>query len=244
MSCVPGGELIRGRNNGPPAERPQARVSVDAFYMDVYEVTSADYKACIAAGACRKAGPNYRGFSRPKQPVVGISWFDSRDFCGWKGKRLPTEAEWERAARGDDDRLYAWGKQRPTCKRAIIFEPDAHEENGCNTGKTWAVGKRAPTLYGLYDMAGNSWEWVADWYSESYAACGEACLGHNPKGPCGGADECPGHDKRIVRGGSWYWDYKHATTTRRRPHFPKNKPFHHFGFRCAKSAGTGASGPR
>ena len=85
-------------------------------------------------------------------------------------------------------------------------------------------------------MAGNSWERVADWYSPSWAACGADCEGVDPKGPCGGGDPCPGHDERVVRGGSWYWPAKHATTWHRRPHTPANKPvFHHFGFRCAAS---------
>jgi formylglycine-generating enzyme required for sulfatase activity len=86
-------------------------------------------------------------------------------------------------------------------------------------------------------MSGNAWEWVADWYSKSYQACGKDCQGTNPKGPCQGAAKCPGHPEKVVRSGSWYWDASYATTTKRRSHFPENKPqYHHFGFRCAKDA--------
>ncbi len=234
MACIPAGEFLRGSDDGPRDERPSAKVDVDAFYMDINEVTVGDYKECMKAGGCKKAGPNYQGFSEPNFPITGVNWFHSSDFCKWKGKRLPTEAEWEKAARGTDGRKYPWGNEKATCKLAIIKEG---EPNGCGRGKIWPVGSRAANQFGLFDMAGNSWEWVNDWYSKSYAACGKECEGKNPKGPCGGASPCAGHAERLVRGGSWYWDATWATTTRRRPHFPENKPFHHFGFRCAKDAG-------
>ena len=84
-------------------------------------------------------------------------------------------------------------------------------------------------------MSGNSWEWVADWYTRSYAECGADCLGVEPRGPCQAADTCAGFKRKLVRGGSWYWDAEHATAIYRRPHWPQNRPFHHFGFRCAAS---------
>lgn len=84
-------------------------------------------------------------------------------------------------------------------------------------------------------MSGNSWEWVSDWFARSYAECGADCLGVDPLGPCKGAPACPGRARKIVRGGSWYWDSSYATGVWRRPHVPHNQPFHHFGFRCAAS---------
>jgi formylglycine-generating enzyme required for sulfatase activity len=104
-------------------------------------------------------------------------------------------------------------------------------------GRTFEVGSRPAGRYGLFDMAGNAWEWVHDWMSPSYAACGADCAGVEPKGPCGGAEPCAGHRERIVKGGSWYWDAKRAMSYYRRSHDPKNElsDFHHFGFRCAAS---------
>ncbi|MCB9556478.1 MAG: SUMF1/EgtB/PvdO family nonheme iron enzyme [Deltaproteobacteria bacterium] len=231
MACIPGGWFVRGSRR-QKNERPVMRVFVQTFLLDRYEVTNADYRACIKAGRCRRAGPNYRGFSAPRQPIVGVNWYDARDYCRYRAGRLPSEAEWERAARGDDGDRYPWGNRRPSCRLAVI---KAARINGCGRGKTWPVGSRPPQRYGLYDMAGNSWEWVADWYSPNYHICGAACAGVNPKGPCGGADECPGYRRKIVKGGSWYWPGDDARGARRRPHVPANRPFHHFGFRCARS---------
>jgi formylglycine-generating enzyme required for sulfatase activity len=90
-------------------------------------------------------------------------------------------------------------------------------------------------------MVGNSWEWVADWYARSYEECGEACQGIDPKGPCDGAEECPHHNWKIVRGGSWYWDATRQTGVFRRHHVPSNDPFHHFGFRCAATVEQAAA---
>ncbi|MBW2735589.1 MAG: SUMF1/EgtB/PvdO family nonheme iron enzyme, partial [Deltaproteobacteria bacterium] len=231
MSCIPGGAFIRGSDTGPKNARPQATIELQTFYMDQYEVTVADYAACAKAGKCKAARTMYRDYSRPKQPKVGVSWYHSVAYCKAMGKHLPTEAEWEKAARGTDGRLYPWGKQRATCKRAVIKD---HRGRSCGVkklkghhpekGRTLAVGTRAPTQYGLYDMAGNSWEWVYDWYSGSYARCGKACEGVNPQGPCRGGEPCKGYRRKIVRGGSWYWPAEHATTIFRRAHVPSNSP--------------------
>jgi formylglycine-generating enzyme required for sulfatase activity len=91
-------------------------------------------------------------------------------------------------------------------------------------------------VYGLFDMVGNSWEWVDDWNSKSYASCGAACEGVDPRGPCAGEPTCASTRNKIVRGGSWYWEDEKATSVYRRAHVPNNEPFHHFGFRCAASA--------
>jgi formylglycine-generating enzyme required for sulfatase activity len=102
-------------------------------------------------------------------------------------------------------------------------------------GRPEPVGSKPPGVYGLYDMAGNSWEWVYDWYSKNWEKCGAECAGVDPKGPCGGLENCHKNRRRVVRGGSWYWEAERATTYHRRSHVPDNKPFHHFGFRCAAS---------
>jgi formylglycine-generating enzyme required for sulfatase activity len=223
--------------------------------MDVDEVTNAAYKACIRTGACPRGGPLYNDFSRDAQPIVGPSWFGAVAFCEHAGKHLPTEAQWEKAARGPDGALYPWGDEPTTCERAVIQDERGRScgvkklKEHPDKGRTFEVGSRPPGVYGLRDMMGNSWEWVADWASESWAACGEACAGVDPRGPCGGEAPCRGHTERVVRGGSWYWSAKYATGAYRRSHVPDNpiSNFHHFGFRCAASveeaAGLAAGAP-
>lgn len=251
MACIAGGAFLRGSNDGPKNTRPQATVELQTFYMDHYEVTVADYEACVARKRCQAAKTAYRDYSRPTQPKTGVNWYHADTYCKALGKHLPTEAEWEKAARGTDGRLYPWGNQVADCKRAVIEDSrgrscgvkklkGTHPEKG----RTLVVGSRAPGMYGLYDMTGNSWEWVYDWYSSSYKSCGKDCLGVDPKGPCGGAEPCKRHGLKIVRGGSWYWPCSYATTTYRRHHVPKNRPYHHFGFRCAASVAEAAKLPR
>ena len=241
MSCIPGGPFIRGYNKGRRDARPEATIWLQTYYMDQYEVTYAEYQACVKAGRCKKAGPNYNDYDRPKQPIVGVSWYDSVTYCKAQGKHLPTEAQWEKAARGPSGNLYPWGNEYPTCKRAIIKIRQGRSCGvkkagyGPEKGRTFVVGSRPPGVYGLYDMAGNSWEWVYDWYSKSYAACGKDCEGTDPRGPCQGADKCPRHRLKVVRGGSWYWEASLAAGWFRRTHVPSNRPFHHFGFRCSAS---------
>ena len=212
MRCIPGAAFTRGSERASRQEdtgrtvrdeSPVAVVEISTFLMDTYEVTFGDYQKCLQAGGCDQAGPRYRGYSNPKQPMLGASWFAARKYCRWAGKRLPTEAEWERAARGPDGERYPWGNETATCERAIIQE---NGKKGCGTGRTHDVGTRPVERYGLYDMGGNSWEWVNDWYAKDYAACGDKCKGRDPLGPCDGADKCPGHNMRIVRGGSWWWN--------------------------------------
>ncbi|HOU53449.1 MAG TPA: SUMF1/EgtB/PvdO family nonheme iron enzyme [Myxococcota bacterium] len=243
MACIPGGPFLRGSDDGPAHARPAAIVFVQTFYMDRHEVTVAEYRACVKARKCPQAGPRYVDFDRPRQPITGVSWYDAVAYCRAQGKHLPTEAEWEKAARGTDGRLYPWGNDPIDCTRAVYMDASGrscgvrkarggHPEKG----RPLEVGSRPPGIHGLYDMVGNSWEWVADWYSDSYAACGADCQGVDPKGPCQGREPCPGHSRRVVRGGSWYWPAPYNTTIYRRAHIPRNDPeFHHFGFRCAAS---------
>jgi len=240
-ACIPGGDFFRGSDDGPLNTRPRETVWTQTFYMDVFETTVKQYEDCVTSGHCKKAHTAYNDYSRPKQPKVGLSWFHAVTFCKAMGKHLPTEAQWEKAARGTDGRIYPWGNEVATCKLAVIMDERGRscgvpkQGSHPDKGRTFEVGTLAPNQYGLYDMAGNSWEWVYDWYSPSYQECGSVCGGIEPRGPCDGKAPCDGHDQRIVRGGSWYWPASHATTFYRRAHFPANNPYHHFGLRCAAS---------
>jgi formylglycine-generating enzyme required for sulfatase activity len=226
----------------PVNHHPAAQVWVQTFYMDVTEVTFEAYKACEKAGRCDKAGPRYGDFSRPLQPMIGANWYDARKYCEAMGKHLPTEAEWELAARGPEGATEPWGDEPATCERAVIMDEKGRrscgiQKSGDNPekGRTWEVAQKPAGRHGLFDMVGNAEEWTADWYASSFTKCGDACLGEDPRGPCAGADTCPGHVYKVVKGGSWFWPASCATGYNRRPHFPANQPYHHFGFRCAAS---------
>ena len=248
MACIPAGPSIRGNDGKHRPARPAAWVWVQSFLIDINEVTYAYYKACEASKKCPKGGPNYVDFNAPTQPINGVNWFAANAYCEAAGKRLPTEAEWEKAAQGPNHTAYSWGDEVATCERAVIQDAAGRScgkqqasRKHAKVGRPEPVGRKPAGGYGLYDMAGNSWEWVQDWYSHSYKSCGEACLGIDPKGPCGGAAKCAGHTERVVKGGSWYWPAEYATAYHRRAHTPRNSPFHHFGFRCAKSIGAPAA---
>ncbi len=247
MACVPGGPMIRGRDDGPRNERPAMRVFVSTFYMDRLEVTIADYAACVRQRRCRSVKPIYSDFNRARQPMVAVTWFDAVRYCEAVGKRLPTEAEWEKAARGPDGELYPWGNAKVTCDRAVIEDergrscglPKAGRADLAAVGRTLEVPARPAYRYGIHDLIGNSWEWVADWHAD-YDKCGDACRGIDPRGPCGGSRGCSGRRERVLRGGSWYWDASYATGTYRRPYVPDNQPISHFGFRCAADPAAAA----
>lgn len=254
MVCIPEGPFTRGADDdahachqsGQPHSRvsastPAMSVPMDAYFIDATEVTIAAYAACVEAGGCEESGPRYLDFDRPTQPIVGVSWFEASAFCTWRGGHLPTEAEWEKAARGPEGHLTPFGNAPVTCENAVIRNDagrscGVRKERGSNpaTGRVLEVGSRPAGAYGVYDMVGNAEEWVADWWTESWETCGAACLGDNPQGPCDGAVDCDA-SWRVVRGGSWYWPSEHATAIHRRRHYPANDPFHHFGFRCAAS---------
>lgn len=227
QACIPAGPFLRGSNVDTPAEAPMRKVFLDTYWIDKYEVTNEQYDRCVAAGVCPKKSP-FRGFQEPKQPVMPATWFMAQTYCTWAGKRLPSEAEWEKAARGTSGWTWPWGYAPARCTKAHY--------QGCKPAVTLPVGSLPPNPYGLYDMAGNSYEWVADWFTDCYqgcaAPCGDACLGNNPKGPCDGAAECPGFKKRVLKGGSWYWPSDQARPSWRRGSVPETGG-HRLGFRCA-----------
>ncbi len=191
---VPAGSFMMGDDEGRNNERPAHEVMLDAFWLDRTEVTNAQYEACVDAGVCSLPYKN-SSFTRDSYyddpayadyPVIFVSWEDAADFAAWAGGRLPTEAEWEYAARGPEVRAYPWGNDAPSCE-LLNF-------SGC-VGDTSETGKypKGKSWVGALDMAGNVWEWVIDWYASDYYA---RSLANNPTGPATG-------EYRTLRGGSW-----------------------------------------
>lgn len=207
-------------------QRPLHNVLLSAFYVDIHEVTNARYKACVDAGSCTAPNPassatrlSYYGNAAYAQyPVINVTWEQAAAFCAWEGKRLPTEAEWEKAARGSSDtRGYPWGGTVLDCTKANY--------DGC-VDDTDSVGNRVPgaSPYGLLDMSGNVWEWVSDWYDEDYY---DSSPGANPTGPETGYG-------RVLRGGSWFSSGSLLTVTNR-SWFNPDQADDETGFRCARS---------
>ncbi len=204
---------------------PPRTVTLDAFWMDQTEVSNRMYKSCVDTGACT---PPFRSdsytrdsyFGNPQYddyPVIYVSWEQANAYCSWAGRRLPTEAEWEKAARGTDGRLFPWGDTLPNTK-LLNFALVA----GDTTSVTSYPGGVSP--YGLYNMAGNVWEWTSDWYDENYY---KAAPSLNPQGPASG-------EFKVLRGSAWiYLDFD-AFVTDRYGNDPKTTN-NVIGFRCARS---------
>lgn len=236
MVCIPGGTFVRGSDRHEMTS-PAEAVTISTFLMDTHEVRQSEWRACVEAGECR-ALRRFVGYRRDEQPAVAMRWDEAVAYCEGRGARLPTEAEWERAASGPDDTRYPWGDaQGRGCEHAIV-ETDA--DHGCGRGTTWPVGSRPAYGWGLYDMAGNVWEWTQDAYTPCYRGCerecGDACSGRDPRGPCDGAADCDAaRGKRVVRGGSWWQRMRRATVASRRGVPAANPNPHRFGFRCARS---------
>jgi formylglycine-generating enzyme required for sulfatase activity len=196
-------------------ERPPARVRVEAFWIDHVEVTNARYDACVQAGACTlPAGPAFGDATKADHPVTIVSWAQAAAYCRWAGKRLPTEAEWEKAARGDDGRRYPWGSG---------FEPE--RLNAGYTAGTAAVGSHpgGVSTHGVLDMAGNVWEWTASLYRPY------------PYDPGDGREDPAARGARVNRGGSWYYGAWHARTSYRATADHIYRRIADLGFRCARS---------
>lgn len=248
MSCVAGGFVIVGSDEGQPEERPQRELEISTFYIDQKEITIAQYDRCHAAGACprRRNGEQkiMQPFVGPQQPMVPLDWERAVRYCAWAGKRLPTEWEWEKAARGPDGDLYPWGNDEPTCERAQYREcapvgckpyPGKAHRWDCNEHDTKPVGHFPAGHYGLFEMAGNGYEWTASAGIEDIAACGAACNGRDPQGPCDGAHPCK--STRVLRGGSWYWPAARIRGAHRRVESIRSGD-HRLSGRCATDDGV------
>ncbi len=202
MVLVPAGEFKMGCNRRRDRhcdgdERPYHTVYLDAYYIDRYEVTNSQYRKCVDTLECREVR-KYTDFEGPDQPVVGVSWHDARSYCEWAGKALPTEAQWEKAARGEHGRVFPWGNYRCGCDCAI---QEWRQDYGCGKDAPWKVGsaKKGKSPYGAEDMAGNVWEWTADWYGPDYY---DDSPDKNPGGPEQG-------EHKVKRGGCYanVWNY-------------------------------------
>jgi len=224
MVLVPAGEFMMGDDtSGQNDERPAHPVSLDAFYIDQYEVTTTRYARYFEQ--TNRAAPQYWSTQVPlnhgNKPVVGVDWNDAVAYCAWAGKRLPTEAEWEKAARGTNQRPYPWGNAAASAQRANFGHCCDFKDYGALTDVGAFEQGKSPS--GAYDMAGNVWEWVADWYGENYYAKSPA---RNPKGPSNG-------ESRVLRGGSWLSGPVLVRSAGRDRSSPTSRGVP-FGFRCAQ----------
>lgn len=223
MALVPAGEFIMGSTTGEADEQPMHRVYLDDFLMDKHHVTVEQY-AKFLDSTSRERPPDWNIMNRryhQKRPVVNVDWADADAYCRWAGKRLPTEAEWEKAARGTDGRTYPWGDEFPT-----RFHANSMNQDWRNHGALTPVGmfEDGKSPYGVYDMAGNVWEWVSDWYDPDYFKTGPS---KNPTGPSKGIF-------KVVRGGSWGSDINALRSSERETHTPSYRGLG-TGFRCAKT---------
>lgn len=218
MRFVPGGSFMMGSEDGDDDEKPVREVSVDEFWIDQTEVTNFQYAQCVQAEECEwseyATDANYNGMH---QPVAGVSWYDAEAYCTWVSGRLPTEAEWEYAARGPGNNSYPWGDDVSNCAKAQV--------GLCSGGTTVNVGSFSPagdSWIGAQDMAGNVWEWVADWYEADYYSFAPD---DNPQGPEDGSS-------KVLRGGSWVNDARVLRSAYRSSSVPTNR-LNGIGFRCA-----------
>ena len=239
MVLIPAGSFNMGSTVGGSEEQPVHAVYLDAYYIDKYEVTNGVYKEFMDAGGYSNSSYwtsdgwswktsnsitqpyfwnnstfGYNATNGPSLPVVGVSWYEAYAYANWAGKRLPTEAEWEKAARGTDERTYPWGEGIDSTKLNY---------NG-NIEHTTVVGsyESGKSPYGCYDMAGNVWEWCNDWYGDTYYGSSPT---NNPQGPESGYS-------RVLRGGSWGFNDFLCRSAYRGRLFPDGWSIY-FGFRCA-----------
>ncbi|MEO8340910.1 MAG: formylglycine-generating enzyme family protein [Nitrospirota bacterium] len=224
MVVIPAGEFTMGSQDGDADERPAHKVHVNAFSIDVYEVTVRQYEEFLQSGKARAPldWNTMNQLSNKKRPVSNVDWADAAAYCKWASKRLPTEAEWEKAARGTDGRLYPWGNDPPTPRHANYGKAGSHNYEASAPVGTFEGGK---SPYGLYDMAGNVWEWVSDWYDTDYYK----------NSPQQNPDGLPTGAFKVIRGGAWNSSAKNLRSSDRFWDPPSFRSLYFPGFRCAKT---------
>lgn len=223
MALVPVGEFIMGSDKGDDDEKPVHKVFLDSFYVDKFEVSNRRFAKFVKAMLLEPPW-SFADTDTPivhaDRPVRWVNWWEALGYCLWVGKRLPTEAEWEKAARGSDARIYPWGNDAPTPAHAIFGLKE-----GTDTVSPIGNREAGKSPYGVHDMAGNLYEWTLDWYSEHYYTDLTAI---NPRGPLEGT-------AKVQRGGS----YTNSPYRLRSAFRTKGDPLeheHNVGFRCAKDA--------
>ncbi len=242
LILIPAGTFTMGSGNRAADEKPMHKVYLDAYYIGKYEVTNTEYYEFWKLQPEQMPRHTPENFSHlpdignwparaeefPNHPVVGVSWHDAIAYATWKGMRLPTEAEWEKAARGYTNRIWPWGNTVEM--HANTAEADDDYENRIAPVGSFPKGK---SYFGAMDMAGNVWEWTADWYSDVYYAASLQTRGKRPKknpmGPSLGS-------WRVLRGGSYIDTINRCSTTFRFYLYPNLKTSF-VGFRLAKTAG-------
>lgn len=225
MVFVPAGEFTMGSDTGDSDERPERQVYLDSFWIDQTEITNGMYARCVEANQCKS--PSLRSNTRSSYfgnpdydnyPVVHVNWEMAKIYCEWAERKLPTEAEWEKAARGTDGRIYPWGNESPN---SFLLNYNRKIDDTMSVG-SYPDGE---SPFGALDMAGNVWEWVADFYSEFYYYDSPLV---NPTGPTTG-------DLRVLRGGSWYDPKSNIRSSNRSGYDYYYTQFASMGFRCSLS---------
>jgi formylglycine-generating enzyme required for sulfatase activity len=233
MVLIPAGEFLMGTSlsnrDGGRDEYPERRIFLDSFYIDAYEVTNGRYLEFIKATGHRvpehprdKKLTLWNGATVPDvfkaHPVVNVDWYDAAAYCAWVGRRLPTEAEWERVARGTTGRRFPWGDTEPTRTLANYLN---QWRDGAGLEPVGSHPQGA-SPEGVQDLQGNVWEWVADWYDARYYEKGPS---RNPTGPAEGA-------RKMIRGSGWESEAPLLRSAHRLSSDPTNRN-HSLGFRCA-----------